>query len=239
MVEALDKAAIQPEGGETLAQAAHRILKADIIRGVRQPGERLRIERLKSIYGIGPTPLREALQMLSADRIVVSEGNRGFAVAPLDVEEFEDLNTARTAIEKEALRLSIARGGDAWEARVVAAAYLMTKEDRALRRGLDRVPDTWEDANRRFHSAMVSACGSGWLLSVRGGLHDLCERYRRASVFRQLGERDLTDEHAEIAEAVLDRDAERACELTVSHYARTAESLAEALGLAENSAAAE
>ena len=214
--------AVAPDGGETLAEAAYRALRVDIIRGRRPPGERLRIEKIKAIYGIGPTPLREALHRLSSERLVIAEGYRGFTVAPLEPAEFADLNIARTALEKEALRLSISRGDDAWEARVVAASYLMQKEDAALASARGGVPDSWERANAAFHSAMVSACGSAWLLRMRAGLHDLCERYRRASVYQRLGARDLGSEHAAISRAVLDRDAELACTLTERHFALTA-----------------
>ena len=148
----------------TLTETAYRRLRHDIIAGIRRPGERLRLERLRGIYDIGPTPMREALQKLSVDGLVLSEGNRGFTVAPLDPREFEDLNVARTAIEKEALRLSISRGGADWEARVVAAAYLMAKWDAKLGKGAGAVPDAWERANAEFHLALVSACGSNWLL---------------------------------------------------------------------------
>lgn len=219
--------AVQPRDGETLAQAAYRALRIDIIRGVRQPGERLRIEKLKTIYRTGPTPLREALQKLSADRLVFNEGNRGFTVAPLDPAEFADVNTARIAVEKEALRLSIDKGGDEWEAGIVAVSYIMRKEDEALLAARDHVPDSWERANTAFHSAMVAACGSRWLLKIRADLHDLCERYRRASVYHKLGSRDLHAEHQGIAEAVLARDADRACALTEQHFNLTAASLAE------------
>lgn len=210
------------DDGGTLADAAFRSLRQDIISGVRSPGERLRIERLREIYGIGPTPLREALQRLNQDGLVMAEGNRGFTVAPLDPQEFADLNIARTSIEKEALRLSIAAGGDEWEAAVVAASYLMKKEDRALAGAGDTAPDSWDQANGRFHFALVSACGSRSLLRVRSGLHDLCERYRRASVNQRLNTRDLAAEHAAIAEAALARDVDQACDLTERHFALTA-----------------
>ncbi|MEZ5934643.1 MAG: FCD domain-containing protein [Alphaproteobacteria bacterium] len=218
----------QPDIGETLARAAYRELRADIIKGARAPGERLRIEKLKAIYGFGPTPLREALQMLAADQLVLVEGNRGFSVAQLDLDEFKDLNVARTVVEHAALRLSIAKGDDAWEAGIVAAGYLMGKEDAALSATADRVTDRWEAANTAFHTAMVAACGSRWLLNVRAGLHDQCARYRRASVYQKRGERDLGAEHRAMAEAVLARDADLACDLTERHFALTASSLFEA-----------
>lgn len=208
---------------ETQADSAYRQLRVDIIRGLRVPGERLRIEKLKAIYGIGPTPIREALQKLSADQLVITQGNRGFAVAPLVLSEFEDLNIARTSIEKEAIRLSLVRGDNQWEANIVAAHYLLKKEDMALKKRSDGVPDSWEQANAAFHSAIVAACGSVWLLRTRASLADLCERYRRTSVYQRRGERDLADEHVNIAEAVLDRDTEKACSLIEQHFALTAQ----------------
>ncbi len=216
------------DAGNTLAQAACKALRVDIIRGVRRPGERLRIEKLKTIYNVGPTPLREALQMLAADQLVLAEGNRGFTVAPLDLNEFEDLNRARIAVETAALRLSITQGGTDWEAGIVAASYVMKKEDAALLQAQDGVIDAWEQANSAFHTAIVSACGSRWLLRVRGGLHDQCERYRRASVYRKLGERDLNAEHQAIADAALARNVDLACELTERHFGLTASLLSDA-----------
>ena len=212
-----------PELGpaETLADEAYRALRADIIAGRRRPGERLRIERLRSLYEIGPTPLREALQRLCAERLVETTGNRGFTVAPLDPDSFDDLNLARIVVESEALRLSIARGGEAWEGAVASAAHLMRKADAALGGDLD----AWEGANRRFHRAMVAACGSDTLLRIRGDLHDLAERCRRASVGDRHRARDLGAEHEAIAAAVLARDAEGAVALTRRHFEATAAGL--------------
>lgn len=217
-------AQFDPITAETLAQTAYLRLRRDIITGTRPPCERLRIAKLKSIYAIGPTPLREALQKLSQEGLVVAHDNRGFAVADLDPAEFADLNTARKAIETEAIRLSLTHGDDAWEARVVAASYIMRKEDAAL---AGAVGDTWERANADFHTAIVSACGSTWMLRLRAQLHDLCERYRRASVHQGLGSRDLGAEHAAIAAAALARDIETATILTVQHFARTETALSE------------
>ncbi len=204
------------QSGETLTETAWRRLRQDIIAGVRKPGERLGVERLREVYGIGPTPLREALQRLRAEGLVAAEGNRGFRVADLDPEEFTDLTEARVAVEREALRLSIRNGEDAWEGGVVSAAYLMAKADSDGRPG----GDAWERANTAFHDAMVAACGSRWLLRIRSNLTHLAERYRRVAVSDGSG-RDLGAEHAAIAKAVLARDVDAACRLTEAHYRAT------------------
>lgn len=204
-----------------MAEAAYRTLRADIIAGHRPPGERLRIERLRGHYGIGPTPLREALQRLCAERLVKTEGNRGFTVTPLDPEAFIDLNIARIVVETAALRSSIERGGDAWEGGVAAAAHLMRKADAAFAEDIDG----WEATNRGFHRALVVACGSRTLLRMRDDLNDLAERHRRASVGDGRSARNLGAEHEAIADAVLSRDAEAAVVLTTRHFEATAEGL--------------
>ncbi|SEA61735.1 GntR family transcriptional regulator [Rubrimonas cliftonensis] len=208
--------------GETRAAAAFEALRRDIIGGVLAPGSRLRIEHLSRSYGVGATPLREALQRLSSEGLVLASDNRGFAVTPLRLDEFADLTIARIAIEREALRLSIRNGDGEWEAGLVAAAWRLARQDEALREDADAAMDAWERANVAFHQATVSACGSSWLLRVRSQLSVQAERYRRASVYLRRVSRNLAAEHAAIAEAALDRDIDRACDLVERHFEATA-----------------
>lgn len=206
----------------TLVDEAFAKLRKDIIDGVRAPGERLRIEKLRSLYGIGPSPLREALQRLAADGLVIASGNRGFFVAPLNPEEFADLNKARIAIECAALRLSVIAGDEDWEAQVVASAYSLEKLDTLLCQGALQDFDRWETLNAKFHTALVSACGSRWLLRHRAMLQIQCERYRRASVYHARLKRNLLEEHHALAQAALARDVDLCCQLTEAHYGKTA-----------------
>ena len=122
----------------------------------------------------------------------------------------------------KALRLALTHGDEAWEAGVglrrLPDARRPTRPCQAGDPDLDR----WEASNEAFHLAMVSACGSNWLLRIRKSLHDQCERYRRASVYLRRGTRDLGAEHAAILRAVLDRDIAAAADLTEAHYAATA-----------------
>lgn len=213
------------EAPETQAEAALLQLRADIISGIRSPSERLRIEKLREIYGYGPTPIREALQRLSAEGLVIAQGNRGFLVASLDPLECADINIARIEIEKAVLRLAIPKGDDAWEGRVVAAAWQMRKADVALKEGAIDLLD-WELANRNFHLSVASACSSMRLLEVRRILNDQYARFRLSSVAYDSKGRNLAAEHAEIAEAALARDVELSCLLIERHYRTTEEALA-------------
>lgn len=221
-------------------EVVYNALKEDIITGKRQPGELLRIDRIARVYGVGPTPLRETLQRLTAENLVIARGGRGFQVAPLTLAEFEDLNIARTAIELAALRLAIAHGDEAWEGRIVAAGYLLRKWDAQL------LADTtdeaalarWQDANAAFHAALLSGCTSSWLLRVRDGLASKCDRYRRIAVTSAdtLYCADVGREHVAIQAAVLNRDAEGASTLLAAHYQRTVEVVRARLGQAVSGA---
>jgi len=216
-------------GGGTLTEQACDAIRTDITSGALKPERRLRIEALSQRYGVGPTPLREALQRLCAEGLVVSTGGRGFSVAPLSVAEFEDLTIARIAIEQQALRLAIAKGGDEWEAQVVAAAWRLRKRDEALAEGGEDTLPEWAAANAAFHAATVAACGSRWLLRMRGRLNMQAERYRLASIALQRADRDLMTEHQAIADAVLARDADAACALIERHFDATARHLRDRL----------
>jgi hypothetical protein len=68
------------------------------------------IADLSERYGMGFSPLREALNRLQAERLVTAESLRGFRVSARSLAKFEDALNARHIVEIEALRLSIAKG---------------------------------------------------------------------------------------------------------------------------------
>ena len=65
----------------TQTDRVHRRLRADIIAGRLAPGTRLAMEQLKTAYGVGLSPLREALSRLSSQGLVEQLSQRGFRVA--------------------------------------------------------------------------------------------------------------------------------------------------------------
>lgn len=209
------------EEAGSLVDAAYRQIKKDILRLERKPGEQLKIEHLKKQYGFGMGPLREALQRLSADGLVRPQVQRGFVVAPLSLTEMRDLTMNRIFVEQHALGLSMKKGDDRWEAAVISAAYRLEKYDSLLPDGFDEIMETWEEANREFHDALVQACGSPWALRLRKILYERHERYRRASVGEKRHGRNLKDEHRAICEAVLKRDRAKAFALTAEHIEAT------------------
>ncbi len=219
-----------PTPEPTLTSTVLDRLRADIVEGTLAPGAKLRLEHLTSRYAAGRTPLREACFRLASEGLVTIEDQRGFRVTPISRADLLDLTRTRQQIEGLALRASIARGDLSWEGEVTAALHrlmrLSAKHGRGAAGGgrggrgsaLDR---TWEHEHGRLHAALVSACGSPWLLRFRALLFEQSERYRRLAIAYGQPERDIDGEHQALVRAALDRDVERACALLTEHLART------------------
>ena len=93
----------------TKTEAAYRLLRRDILSTRLSPGTPLKLNALRDAYGVGWTPLREALSRLEAERLVTAISNRGFAVAPVSRAELEDLARSRLVVELPLLVESIER----------------------------------------------------------------------------------------------------------------------------------
>lgn len=207
------------------AERAYRRLRDEILHGDLMPGERLRAAELQDRYSLGLTPIREALMRLSSESLVEAETNRGARVTATSRAEFDDLMTTRRSIERLCITASIARGDAAWEAEIVAAMHLLSRAQLPASSADRQVAAEWERAHRRFHAALVAACGSDWLLRFWNTLADHSERYRKLRLVVLGGaataDRDINAEHVRIMEAVLARDAALAARLMDEHLAAT------------------
>ncbi len=201
-------------------------LRTEIVHGRLAPGEKLRLEHLAPRFGSGRTPLREACCRLVAEGLVTSEDQRGFRVAAISRADLVDLTRTRQQIEAIALRTAIQHGDAAWEQAVTAALHrlLAAGSPSVKSRKLgERLNDVWEQEHARFHTALLSACGSPMLMRFHVQLFDQTERYRRLAAAYGQPHRDIHGEHAAIVKAAIERDQERAVALLVEHLAATTE----------------
>jgi DNA-binding GntR family transcriptional regulator len=155
----------------TLIETAYRQLRRDIIDGRHPAGQKLRVEHLKFQYQVSAGTLREALALLASDSLVVSQGQRGFQVAPMSLTDLEDLTRVRVLLECEAVEESIRLGRDSWEADLVSAFHKLSLAEERLHTDAAGTYDEWEARNRQFHEALVGACRSAWLRKLRAQLY--------------------------------------------------------------------
>ena len=99
---ALSTADAPASTSRTLIERAYEQLRDDIVDGHLAPDEKLRVEHLKARYGVSAGTLREAITRLVSDALVITEGQRGFRVAPIAVADLQDLTNLRVHIEIDA-----------------------------------------------------------------------------------------------------------------------------------------
>ena len=209
----------------TLIEQAYAQLRDDIVTGRLMPGERLRVEHLKAGYGVSAGTLREAITRLASDALVVTEGQRGFRVAPIALEDLEDITNLRVQIETTALRQSIRAGDAHWRQRVQQAFAAISAEE-PIAPGRRR---HWEQLNVGFHEALLSGCASAWTLRVLRLLSRHTERYRSFAMALPGCARNVHAEHAAIFEFAMTGQDARAALALEAHIRTTPDLLMQAL----------
>jgi GntR family transcriptional regulator, carbon starvation induced regulator len=198
-------------------------LRLAILSGELLPGAPLRLSNLKTRFDVSLSPLREALLKLAGEGYVVAEDQRGFRVAPVSKQNFDEITVLRRKLEPEALKLSMLHGKTAWENQLVVAFHHLAKIEQT---SLDSDLQQWEGAHRAFHWALISGCEMPVMLQFCRTLLNLSDRYRRIFLFKNPHDRNVPSEHSAIYERALARDVDGASTLLEQHIVRTGNALA-------------
>jgi DNA-binding GntR family transcriptional regulator len=214
---------------QTLNASALSQIRSDIIACRLMPNERLRFEGLRERYGMGVSPLREALMRLEAEGLVELEQNKGFRVSEVSRENLFDLMQARIEIEAIALRWSLEKGGVEWEASLLGAYHRLSRQSKIDPGDPETINEAWSREHAAFHAALVSASGSQTLMAIRARLFEQAERYVSLSIMSKAPLRDDVGEHKHLMRAALNRDVDKALDLNRLHISRTMDKVAASL----------
>lgn len=189
-----------------------RSLRRAIAAGDFPPGSQLGEAALAGQLGVSRGPLREAMQRLTQEGLLVSMRNRGLFVPELTPEAVSDMYLLRTTIERAAIERVLAAGdGPACADRLDAAVEAMSAH-------ADR-PDSAEmvDADLDFHHELVEAAGSPRLSRVHETVIVETSMCLRATASTYGADEDRATEHRALAAAVRAGDLERATGLLDEH----------------------
>ena len=140
----------------TTVDALTEALRARILDGDLQPGTPLREEALSSEYDVARHSLRSALRALKGEGIVQIEPNRGARVKSLSPEDVRGLSELRMALELEAARMALERGGGSLPASVHRRADRLAALCRRTRPSWGAVAE----AHEALHHEIVLAADS-------------------------------------------------------------------------------
>lgn len=213
--------AARKQAGSSATYEVYQHLRDEVLASTLRPGAQLNISELSVRLGVSNGAVREALSRLSAESLVIAEPQRGFRVAPVSAVELRDLTAVRVEVEGMCLRRAIARGDKEWEAAIVAAFHILSGLPERDDADPARLNPEWAHAHQAFHFALVSSCGSPWLLNLREMLFRQSERYRQLSSPPAGTQRDGLAEHLQIMQATVTRSADLAASLMSAHLLMT------------------
>jgi|tagenome__1003787_1003787.scaffolds.fasta_scaffold20965361_2 GntR family transcriptional regulator, carbon starvation induced regulator len=187
-----------------------------------EPGDRLSAEALAGRLHVSPTPIREALARLAGEGWVVHVPQRGVRVADLNVQEMLEIYELRAVLEPIALRASVGRGDADWREEVRTRFTEMMQLDDGHLAELDGATyQEYEERHILFHKALLSQCGSRWLIRITDLLSEHSRRYRQLSIPIRGEFGSPTLEHQTIADACLAGDEDAAAAAVLAHMDNT------------------
>jgi DNA-binding GntR family transcriptional regulator len=99
-----DRAGVPAAGSR--AEVADQRLKSAIRSRQFEPGQRMREAEIAPWLGISRTPVRDALELLGSDGLLVAAPRRGLIIAELDQQQVAEIYALRSALEGLAARMA-------------------------------------------------------------------------------------------------------------------------------------
>lgn len=210
----------EPARHRTKQEFVYRTLRGNILHCELQPGERLVIDDLARRLDVSAIPVREALQLLQSEGLVVNVPHVGATVAPISRESIVDVFSVLEGLETVATRLAANRAD---RGALDQLGTLVETMDRALETG-----DTarWAEVNRRFHLAIAAMPGLPMLREMTERVLDRWDRVRRFYVKGVLDHRvqQAQQEHRALLAAMREGDLTRLHQIVREHNQNAMES---------------
>ena len=202
---------LDPVERESTPALIARTLRAAMARGDLPPGTQLGEAALATRLGVSRGPLREAMQRLTQEGLLLSVRNRGVFVTQITDDDVRDLYLARGAVERAAAARVITTDP-------TGAAQRLGEKVEAMSRAIDH-GDTASltEADVQFHALLVELSGSPRLIRMHDTLMVETRMCMTALETRYASHSFRLEEHREITEAIGAGDAPRVDALLLEH----------------------
>ncbi|SNT68742.1 GntR family transcriptional regulator [Paracoccus seriniphilus] len=180
---------------------AYSLILAAIEAGTYRPGDRLVESELAERFGVSRTPVREALQRLETQAMLVRDG-RSLIVGSLDHNQLAELYVVRAELEALAARLA-ARHATPEEVRVLA--QMVAEDQKAI-----GDPEFLARANRRFHHQLHLASHNRYLVQQLDLVHRTMALMAKTSLAAEGRSEMALSEHKNIVDAIAAGDGDAA-----------------------------
>jgi DNA-binding GntR family transcriptional regulator len=187
-----------------LAAPVYDAIKERIMNGTFTPGDRLNIDALAAELDVSPTPVRESLTRLAAEKLATFEPFKGYAVMPLLTPgQFADLMHVRHLLEEDAARLAATR---------INMPDLLALEETLAE--IQELPPSstiqgylpFNQIDKKFHALIFSSAGNPFLQETYESLNIHVQLVRFYNEVGKTDQQATLSEHQAICAALRSRD---------------------------------
>jgi DNA-binding GntR family transcriptional regulator len=187
------------------------LMRADILRGDLRPEMRLKLRDLAARYGVSVAPIRESLQQLQGEGLVVMQPHRGASVRRIDEAMLINVFDVREAIESF-LTMKFATSASPHQLAQLEA--LQSEHDAHVQGGDFAAAQL---VNARFHRLINASVRNQEALDILDRHLAMTRAFRAECGFNPMRMRATQAEHRELLAALHQRDAEAARRIAAWH----------------------
>jgi DNA-binding GntR family transcriptional regulator len=193
----------------TRGEDAYQKLQEAIQSGTLKPGTRLRENELAEWLGSSRTPVREALNRLQTEGLIVQEPRRGMIITELDHNMVAELYIMREVLEGTAARLA---GRHASEVEIAMLREIVERDKAA-----DNDPIKLAKNNRLFHETLYRSSHNRYLLKTLNMLRESMALLGQTTLTLPGRSQAAFEEHNAIVTAIERHDVDAAEEMCRAH----------------------
>ena len=201
----------------TLTDKIYQDIKDDINAKVFQPGEKLNIKELARKYDVSDTPVKQALQRLSDEKIVVNTPNKGMSVRAMNSYEMGDIFEIRRMLDTFLIKDIVTTLNYNADLRQQLIDNLERQKAFIARDDSDHKPEEYFELDLEFHTLYLKASGNQKAVDIFCDMQPFT--YATGRYVKQPYSRDCecVKEHEAILEAAFAGDLEKLQEAITAH----------------------
>ena len=193
----------------TANEYTYNKLKEWILAGNSQPGQKINQDEFAEMTGVSRLPVRNAIERLASEGLVIIQPRRGAIVAPISADDLIQIFNTRCYLEPIAI-IEAARNAR-------PSDFLRIKESLSEQDHSIADLETLLKQNKEFHFSIYSLSSNSILLRTLNNLWELSDRYRRI-YFNTISERlRVATDHEEIISHLLNNEIQEAADKMVIH----------------------
>ncbi len=183
-------------------------LRKDILNGSIAPGSVLLQSQIAKQFEVSRIPVRDALAVLAAEKLVVITPNNGAQVAQLTLEELVEVYDLRIALETRCIETAVQKASPKHVDDIIYNLKISNVE--AGREG-------WAESDWNFHKALYVAANKPHHMRIIYELRQLCQIHIKQYSELCTNTDHWLDQHDKIVRAFQEKDIQKCSALIKSH----------------------